>query len=791
MANESEKEGAWGAAPGPSSAVGPPSGGFGTGQMRPASMPPGFMGGNLAQSEQKDQELFWTSQADGSRTDELAASSFTDIAAALGSGLAESMDDATRGEHTKTVLTENFLFKDQEDISYARHNRHAASRLLGAGQAQDAFGSHKAQEAGSLFSAFDSSEGVGGRAPGPAPAMFDYSKDPSNGSSHGGTLSSAFTPGPSDGVRGFQSKSSFDASKLTIPKELGTTVVEPDSYGRANDGTYELQRDMQNLWSNRDSQHDSRKSPQGASQMGEQPKAYQQPAEDELRPFTWDVRHQDASRALAIMRAGSLSASDVRSICESYGMIESFRSDFVDKGVFFVSYYDMRSAQYAAPDLQMRLQSLGPSAERVLVQYCVPLNSSSQLDESLVVLVGVPADMNIEMLAAMLGSYGAVRSLRSMGGNYGGNSFVVEYHDVQDAKQAALELESTQQFGPSVTVEVGARNPADRQRGRELLALLGRWRHGGGGNAGGSRQPRQTSPHVHASEGPRYDMGPPAGRDHGAQLVLGPDGRYSYMVVNHVGYPPGGGMGGPYGDRVMHSGHGTTYVNHVSPANHHQYWQPQTHHFSSNGSVVSQSSYPDSHSGHYPSGTQSLPYYRGDGNSSVGSHSNRMSVPGPSSASSAGGGGGDTQHLILDLDAVENGRDTRTSLMVRNIPNKYTQQMLLSEFTENGHGPGVIDFFYLPIDFKNRCNRGYAFINFVDYRDILAFHRRYFGKHWRTFNSDKICDITYARIQGKSAMLKRFENSALMEKDDEYKPLVFASSGAEKGTRLPFPNPNK
>ncbi|MGK3755728.1 MAG: hypothetical protein ACI8RD_008038, partial [Bacillariaceae sp.] len=173
---------------------------------------------------------------------------------------------------------------------------------------------------------------------------------------------------------------------------------------------------------------------------------------------------------------------------------------------------------------------------------------------------------------------------------------------------------------------------------------------------------------------------------------------------------------------------------------------------------------------------------------SVGSnHSNVRSVNSGIDSMAGSTRDGQNQHLMLDLDIVENGMDTRTSLMVRNIPNKYTQQMLLSEFTENDHGPGVIDFFYLPIDFKNRCNRGYAFINFVDYQDILKFHRQYYGKHWRTFNSDKICDITYARIQGKAAMLKRFENSALMEKDEEYKPLVFVSSGPDKGTRLPFP----
>ena len=127
--------------------------------------------------------------------------------------------------------------------------------------------------------------------------------------------------------------------------------------------------------------------------------------------------------------------------------------------------------------------------------------------------------------------------------------------------------------------------------------------------------------------------------------------------------------------------------------------------------------------------------------------------------------------------------------MVRNIPNKYTQKMLLDEFAEAGHGSDKMDFFYLPIDFKNRCNRGYAFVNFVEFQDIAAFHRQYNGKHWKVFNSDKICDITYARIQGKAAMLKRFQNSALMEKEDDYRPVVFVSSGPDKGKRENFPTP--
>lgn len=86
---------------------------------------------------------------------------------------------------------------------------------------------------------------------------------------------------------------------------------------------------------------------------------------------------------------------------------------------------------------------------------------------------------------------------------------------------------------------------------------------------------------------------------------------------------------------------------------------------------------------------------------------------------------------------VSKGLDKRTTIMIRNIPNKYTQTMLLQEIDASYRG--AYDFFYLPIDFKNKCNVGYAFINFMDYRRIVPFFREFNAQRWKNFNSEKVC----------------------------------------------------
>lgn len=139
----------------------------------------------------------------------------------------------------------------------------------------------------------------------------------------------------------------------------------------------------------------------------------------------------------------------------------------------------------------------------------------------------------------------------------------------------------------------------------------------------------------------------------------------------------------------------------------------------------------------------------------------------------------------LDLERIMHGEDSRTTLMIKNIPNKYTSKMLLAAIDEQHRG--TYDFIYLPIDFKNKCNVGYAFINLIDPQKIIPFHKTFDGKKWEKFNSEKVASLAYARIQGKAALVAHFQNSSLMNEDKRCRPILFCSDGPNAGDPEPFP----
>ena len=115
--------------------------------------------------------------------------------------------------------------------------------------------------------------------------------------------------------------------------------------------------------------------------------------------------------------------------------------------------------------------------------------------------------------------------------------------------------------------------------------------------------------------------------------------------------------------------------------------------------------------------------------------------------------------------------------MIRHIPNKYTLKLFSDEINKSFYNK--YDLLYLPVDIDNHCNLGFGFINFVDPLHIIDFYERYRGRKRKRFNSEKLCELVYAKIQGKRELVSHFEKGKVLSFISEDKrPLI-----------LPMPNP--
>ena len=130
-------------------------------------------------------------------------------------------------------------------------------------------------------------------------------------------------------------------------------------------------------------------------------------------------------------------------------------------------------------------------------------------------------------------------------------------------------------------------------------------------------------------------------------------------------------------------------------------------------------------------------------------------------------------------------KDNRTTLMIKNIPNKYNISSFLDEI--NIYFKNTYDVFYLPIDYVNKCNLGFAFINFVEPMHIILFYELYCGKKWKKFKSDKICELLYAKFQNKKELISHFEKGKVLLFDSlEKRPLILPTPKILPNINIPF-----
>jgi len=122
-----------------------------------------------------------------------------------------------------------------------------------------------------------------------------------------------------------------------------------------------------------------------------------------------------------------------------------------------------------------------------------------------------------------------------------------------------------------------------------------------------------------------------------------------------------------------------------------------------------------------------------------------------------------------------------TTVMLRNLPSNCARDQLLElltlEFT------GTFDFLYMPMDFKNQCNMGYAFINFKNIAFCQRFVTVFHGIETALCfpdGSEKVLHVTPARVQGLEANIHRLRMSNIgdqLAEHPEWQPLAFDESG--------------
>jgi hypothetical protein len=130
----------------------------------------------------------------------------------------------------------------------------------------------------------------------------------------------------------------------------------------------------------------------------------------------------------------------------------------------------------------------------------------------------------------------------------------------------------------------------------------------------------------------------------------------------------------------------------------------------------------------------------------------------------------------------------KTTVMMRNLPNNCTREMLLRLLDINGFS-GCYDLVYMPTDFSSNVGLGYAFINLVSTKEASRFWSQFQGFSDWEVASKKVCEIGWSSLlQGLQSHIDRYRNSPVMHDSvpDEFKPVLFTN-----GERVPFPGPTK
>merc|ERR1719198_810149 len=109
--------------------------------------------------------------------------------------------------------------------------------------------------------------------------------------------------------------------------------------------------------------------------------------------------------------------------------------------------------------------------------------------------------------------------------------------------------------------------------------------------------------------------------------------------------------------------------------------------------------------------------------------------------------------------------------MIRNIPVRYTQDMLMKEWPND---EGIYDFLYLPICINRKRNASFCFVNFVSKECAVNFYKTWHKQRLQHFNTCKPLDISPADVQGRDEnLLQIVRNKTFRIRNIHFQPAIF------------------
>ena len=110
--------------------------------------------------------------------------------------------------------------------------------------------------------------------------------------------------------------------------------------------------------------------------------------------------------------------------------------------------------------------------------------------------------------------------------------------------------------------------------------------------------------------------------------------------------------------------------------------------------------------------------------------------------------------MIVNPKNVMLGLDKRTSIIIKNIPDDVTDEQfknIVFNFCQD------INFFYIPTNIKTRKKLRVAFVNVLNYKQIVPIYMGLIYKVKFIYNGPNIeMEICYSKVQGKQMLIQRF-----------------------------------